>query len=92
MNQSPSNLRGIENLTNYQTQQRVAPESYIQEQKGSRLNGSIYQYRSSTGSIQKENLLKRAEEEAARKIHEIERKAKLKVLERKSAVGLKWVK
>jgi hypothetical protein len=36
--------------------------------------------------------MKRAEEEAARKIHEIERKAKLKVLERKSAVGLKWVK
>jgi hypothetical protein len=91
MNQSPSNLRGIENFSNYQTQQKATPESYIQDQKG-RLNGSIYQYRSQTGSVQKENLLKRAEEEAARKIHEIERKAKLKVLERKSAVGLKWVK
>ena len=91
MNHSPSNFRGIDNLNNYQTQQRTTPDSYIQDQKG-RLNGSIYQYRSSTGSIQKENLMRRAEEEATRKIHEIERKAKLKVLERKSAVGLKWVK
>ena len=45
-------------------------------------------------TIQKENILKRAEEEAARKIEEIERKARLKVMEKKSAFGSlgKWHK
>lgn len=44
--------------------------------------------------LQKENILKRAEEEAAKKIEEIERKARLRVMEKKSAISNvnKWHK
>lgn len=44
--------------------------------------------------LQKENILKRAEEEAAKKIEEIERKARLRVMEKKSAISNvnKWQK
>ncbi len=58
MNQT-SSFRGVDN-TNSFTQQRRAPDSYIEEQKH-RPVGVIHQYRSPSGSIQKENLLKRAE-------------------------------
>ena len=43
--------------------------------------------------MDKENILRRAEEEAARKIEEIERKARMKVMEKRSGLGQAyWMK
>jgi hypothetical protein len=43
---------------------------------------------------EKENILRRAEEEATKKIEEIERRARLKVMEKRSAAGVynRWLK
>ena len=43
-------------------------------------------------NLEKENILKRAEEEATHKIEEIERKARMKVIEKKSAAGYRWAR
>ena len=44
----------------------------------------------SNSNLQKENIMRRAEEEASKKIQEIERKARMKVIEKKSSTGYKW--
>ena len=77
-----------------------APVGYKQQLASSKYNTEVaeswegkwqnkeeFTYNSRGRQISKENVMKRAEEEAARKIEEIERKARMKVLEKKNILS-----